>query len=408
MSLKAKLGALAARVGSIGANPADPRDLRERKALLVLTTVLVQPAGLIWGALYWANGEHLAALIPWAYFPASVLALLVFARTRSVRFLRTAQLTMILLLPVLLTLALGGIGPSSGVILWALLAPVGAVVHDSPRRAWVWFAAFIALLAATVPLAPVLDDTPSELPAGLIRAFAILNIAAPSLVVFGLLVAFALQRQAAQGRVETLLLNVLPGEIAERLQNDPGGIADHFDEASILFADVVDFTPLSARMTPTELVGILDRLFTDFDDLADKYEVEKIKTIGDCYMVAAGVPRHREDHAHALARMALDMRECAADCLRGDGHADLQLRIGISSGPVVAGVIGRRRFIYDLWGDTVNMASRMESHGTPGDIQITKPTWELVRDEFECRPRGLVDVKGKGPVETWQLVGPAP
>jgi adenylate cyclase len=407
VSLRADVGAVAARVGSIGSDPADPRDLRERKALLVLTTVLVQPAGLIWGTLYWAYGEHVAAVIPWAYTPASLLALFVFARTRSFRFMRTAQLMLILLLPVLLTLALGGITPSSGVILWALLAPVGAVVHDSRRQAWAWFAAFIALLAATVPLAPVLDDTPSQLPAELIRAFAVLNIAAPSLVVFSLLVAFALQREAAQGRVETLLLNVLPGEIAERLQTDPGAIADHFDEASVLFADVVDFTPLSARMTPTELVGILDRLFTDFDDLADKYEVEKIKTIGDCYMVAAGVPKHRRDHASALARMALEMRECAAACLHGDGNADLELRIGISSGPVVAGVIGRRRFLYDLWGDTVNMASRMESHGTPGDIQITKPTWELVRDEFECRPRGLIDVKGKGRVETWQLVGPA-
>jgi adenylate cyclase len=407
VSLQANVGALAARVGSIGFDPADPRDLRERKALLVLTTVLVQPAGLVWGALYWAYGEHLAAVIPWAYVPASLLALLVFARTRSVRFLRTAQLTMILVLPVLLTLALGGITPSSGVILWSLLAPVGAVVHGSPRRAWAWFAAFIALLAATVPLAPVLDDTPSELPAELVRAFAVLNIAAPSVVVFGLLVAFALQREAAQGRVETLLLNVLPGDIAERLQTERGAIADQFDEASILFADVVEFTPLSARMTPRELVHLLDTLFTRFDDLADEYGVEKIKTIGDCYMVAAGVPTHRGDHAHALARMALEMRQCAAECLRSDGHADLQLRIGISSGPVVAGVIGRRRFLYDLWGDTVNMASRMESHGTPGDIQITKPTWELVRDEFECRPRGLVDVKGKGPVETWQLVGPA-
>jgi guanylate cyclase len=228
----------------------------------------------------------------------------------------------------------------------------------------------------------------------------------PSLVVFGLLLAFALQRQTAQGRVENLLLNVLPREIAERLQDDPRAIADHFDETTILFADVVDFTPLSARLGPKELVGLLDRLFTEFDELADRYGVEKIKTIGDCYMVAAGVPAPRADHAQALARMAFEMNECAARCLPEGGHGDLQLRIGISSGPVVAGVIGRRRFLYDLWGDTVNMASRMESHGTPGEIQITRTTWELVGDEFECRPRGLVDVKGKGPVETWQLVGP--
>jgi guanylate cyclase len=150
------------------------------------------------------------------------------------------------------------------------------------------------------------------------------------------------------------------------------------------------------------VVGLLDRLFTAFDELVDRYDVEKIKTIGDCYMVAAGVPRPRPDHAQALAALALEMKECAHTCLP---DSDLQLRIGISSGPVVAGVIGRRRFLYDLWGDTVNMASRMESHGTSDQIQITRPTWELVRDDFATEPLGLVEVKGKGAVETWRLVG---
>ncbi len=123
-------------------------------------------------------------------------------------------------------------------------------------------------------------------------------------------------------------------------------------------------------------------------------------------MVAAGVPRPRADHAHALVRMALDMRECMARYARADGDGPLQLRIGINSGPVVAGVIGRRRFLYDLWGDAVNMASRMESHGLPGKIQITRTTWELVQDEFDCETRGVVEVKGKGQVETWYLLGP--
>jgi adenylate cyclase len=395
---------LAARIRQIGADPADPSWLRDRKSLLVLTTILVQPAGLIWGALYWGFGEHLAAWFPWGYTVASAFTLLAFARTRNFVFLRTAQLLLILMVPALLLLALGGITPSSGVIVWSVLAPVGAIVYDSPRRAWAWFVAFVALLAVTVPLAPVVRSSATELPGAMIRAFAVLNIAATSLVVFGLLAAFALQREAAQGRVERLLLNVLPGEIAERLQTSPQAIADHFDDASVLFADVVDFTPLSSRLSPTELVGLLDRLFTAFDELADRYGVEKIKTIGDCYMVAAGVPAPRPDHAHALASMALEMHELAAETLPAEGHAALELRIGISSGPVVAGVIGRRRFLYDLWGDTVNMASRMESHGTPGDIQVTRSTWELIRDEFECATQGLVDVKGKGPVETWQLL----
>jgi adenylate cyclase len=399
-----RLRALAGHLGSVGLDPADPTWLRDRKSLLVLMTVLVQPAGLVWGGLYWGFGEHVAALFPWGYAPASLLTLLVFSRTRNFAFFRTAQLLLILLVPALLLLSLGGITPASGVILWSLLAPVGAVVFDAPRRAWVWFAAFVGLLAATVPLAPVVRSSPTELPDAVIRAFAVLNVAAPSLVVFALLSAFALQREAAQGRVERLLLNVLPGEIAERLQTSPNAIADQFDDASVLFADVVDFTPLSSRLSPTELVGLLDRLFTAFDELADRYGVEKIKTIGDCYMVAAGVPAPRPDHAHALASMALEMHDLAAKTLPAEGHRALELRIGISSGPVVAGVIGRRRFLYDLWGDTVNMASRMESHGTPGDIQVTRSTWELIRDDFQCAAQGLVDVKGKGPVETWQLV----
>jgi len=396
---------LAARLRRLGVAPSDPADVRARKSMLVLTAVLVLPAGLAWGALYWLFDERVAALIPWSYVPLTLLNLAVFARTRILVLFRTVQLAMILVLPALLLLALGGITPSSGVILWSLLAPLGAVVFDGPRRAWAWFGAFIVLLAATVPLAPLVRSSASYLPAEMIRAFAVLNVGAVSLVGFTLLTAFALQREAAQGRVERLLLNVLPREIAERLQEAPRPIADYFEHSSILFADVVDFTPLSSRLEPTELVGFLDRLFTAFDELADKYGVEKIKTIGDCYMVAAGVPTPRPDHALALARMALEMRDRARECLPEGGHANLQLRIGISSGPVVAGVIGRRRFLYDLWGDTVNMASRMESHGTPGDVQITRSTWELVRDEFECLPLGLVDVKGKGPVETWRLAG---
>ncbi|HYF11304.1 MAG TPA: adenylate/guanylate cyclase domain-containing protein, partial [Actinomycetota bacterium] len=252
----------------------------------------------------------------------------------------------------------------------------------------------------------VVRPNAADLPEGFVRTFDVLNIVVVSLVGMMLLVTFARGRDLAQARVEALLLNVLPAEVAQRLQSDPASIADHFDDASILFADVVDFTPLSSQLDAREVVGLLDRLFRSFDELVDRHDVEKIKTIGDCYMVAAGVPRQRPDHAHALARLALDMRECAKNWPPERTEHDLRLRIGISSGPVVAGVIGRRRFLYDLWGDTVNMASRMESHGIPDAIQITRSTWELLRDDFVAEPVGLVDVKGKGAIETWRLVGP--
>ncbi len=167
---------------------------------------------------------------------------------------------------------------------------------------------------------------------------------------------------------------------------------------------MVDFTPLSARLSASEVVGLLDRLFTEFDALVDRHGVEKIKTIGDAYMVAAGVPRRRPDHAQALAAMALEMRDISTSYSRDDGGS-LALRIGIESGPVVAGVIGRRKFIYDLWGDAVNTASRMESHGMADQIQIGARAYELLKDDFVCEPRGLVEVKGKGAIPTWYLIG---
>ena len=396
------MAALRDRVLSIGADEADSSDLRFRKRLLVGIALLILPIAFLWGCLYWLVGEEAVALTPWAYVAGSIISLVVFARNRNFAFLRTAQFLLILVAPAAGAIMLGGLDASSSVVVWSFFAPLGAVAFDRPGRAWPWFAAFVVTTLVVIGLSEVVRPDGADLPNAFVRTFDVLNIVAVSFVVTMLLVVFARGRETAQARVETLLMNVLPEEIAQRLQGDPNAIADHFDEASILFADVVDFTPLASRLDAREVVGLLDRLFTAFDELVDRYDVEKIKTIGDCYMVAAGVPRPRPDHAQALAALALEMKECAHTCLP---DSDLQLRIGISSGPVVAGVIGRRRFLYDLWGDTVNMASRMESHGTSDEIQITRPTWELVRDDFATEPLGLVEVKGKGAVETWRLVG---
>jgi guanylate cyclase len=397
--------ALRDRVLAIGADPRDATDERFRKRLLVGVALVILPVGFLWGCLYWGFGEHAVALTPWAYVTGSAVSLVVFARTRDFASLRTAQLLLILVAPALGMVMLGGLRESSGVILWSLFAPLGAVAFDRPGRAWGWFSAFVVTFLVALGLSEVVRPNGADLPEGFVRTFDVLNIVVVSFVAMLLLVTFARGREAAQARVEALLLNVLPADVAERLQSDPTSIADHFDEASILFADVVDFTPLAGGLDAREVVGLLDRLFTSFDELVDRHDVEKIKTIGDCYMVAAGVPRQRPDHARALASLALEMRECAKRCLPESDGRDLRLRIGISSGPVVAGVIGRRRFLYDLWGDTVNMASRMESHGTPDEIQITRSTWMLLDDHFVTEPIGLVDVKGKGAIETWRLVG---
>ncbi len=207
-------------------------------------------------------------------------------------------------------------------------------------------------------------------------------------------------------RSERLLLNILPAPIAHRLKASGDPIAEHAPSVTVLFADIVGFTPLSARKTPQELVALLNRVFSEFDALADAHGLEKIKTIGDAYMAVAGLPEALADHAPRAARMALDMAAATARIAVQTGEP-VALRIGLHSGPVVAGVIGLRKFSYDLWGDTVNTASRMESHGLPGAVHCTGATAALLGEEFVLAPRGGVEIKGKGPMTTFLVEAPA-
>jgi len=206
-----------------------------------------------------------------------------------------------------------------------------------------------------------------------------------------------------QEKSERLLLNILPQPIAQRLKNEEGIIADAFPEATVLFADIVDFTRLATHISATEVVKLLNDIFSDFDSLAEKHGLEKIKTIGDAYMVVGGLPTPRPDHTQAVADMALDMQAAVSGKTRGTGGL-LQVRIGIHTGPVVAGVIGTRKFIYDLWGDTVNIASRMESAGVAGAIQVTATIYQQLHQNYHLEERGTVQVKGKGEMQAYLLV----
>jgi class 3 adenylate cyclase len=208
------------------------------------------------------------------------------------------------------------------------------------------------------------------------------------------------QRDQADG----VLYRLLPKNIAERLKRSNETIAEEVDSASVLFADIVNFTPISARFGAREVVDMLNDLFSGFDELAERYGVERIQVAGDGYMVAAGVPAPRADHAHVLARLALDMLDCVSSGKFLGGKQQLEIRIGINSGSLIAGVIGQKKFVYTLWGDMVNTASRMESHGVRGKIQITRATYELLKDQFECEYIGEIPVKGKGPMEVWHLI----
>jgi adenylate cyclase len=414
MHLLNRIGAVphrvTARLALVGADPHDDEDLRARKALLVLISVLILPVAALWGALYLAFGSWVG-VVPLVYFGILIGAIAVFARTRDFPWLLRVGQVDILLAPTLSMIPLGGFLNSGGVGLWGILAPLGALVFSDVRSAARWYVAYLVVFLGSGIAGELIGPVQPPLPNWFTSTMLALNIAVGGTIVFTLLAVFAGQRRDAlaalrqeQAKAEDLLLNILPRSIADKLKAKTQPIADHFELTSILFADVVDFTPWSEQLAPAEVVGYLDRLFSHFDELAERYGLEKIKTIGDCYMVAAGVPTPRPDHARALALMALEMLEAmrSHDEVR---HLELELRVGINSGPVVAGVIGRKRFLYDLWGDAVNMASRMESHGTPGRIQITRATYELLADEFECEPRGTIAVKGKGEVEAWYLIG---
>lgn len=210
--------------------------------------------------------------------------------------------------------------------------------------------------------------------------------------------------EEARQRSEELLLNILPSPIAKRLESGESMIADHFGDVTVLFADIVGFTPISAHLAPGDVVELLDAVFTEFDKIAAYYELEKIKTIGDCYMAVGGIPEPRDDHAERVAGAALDMLPALSN-LGTRLDLPLSVRIGLHSGDVVAGVIGRQKFIYDLWGDTVNTASRMESQGLEDHIQCTDAVRNLLDDRYEFQPRGDVEIKGKGSMQTYFLVG---
>jgi guanylate cyclase len=389
-------------VTRIGSDAGDEDDIRLQKSLLVICAFPFMVAGWAWGLMYYFFQEPLAGAIPFSYGIFSLLSILYFARTRQYAFFRFSQLLLILLLPFLLMLTLGGFINGSAVVLWALICPLGALLFDFPRHALRWFLAFVVLLLLSGLLQPYVRLT-NHLSQSVIIFFFVINLLGVSSLVFLMVSYFVGQKNLFQEKSETLLLNILPKEIAAILKNESRTIADHYDEASVLFADMVGFTQLSAELPPVEMVEMLNEAFSYFDSLLDKYGVEKIRTIGDNYMVASGVPKSRPDHAQALVHMAVEMRDFIEGHTFQNGKL-VSFRIGINSGSMIAGVIGKRKFVYDVWGDAVNIASRMESHGMGGMIQITRTTYELIKDYFTCDQRGTVQVKGKGEMEVWLVI----
>ena len=389
----------------LGATPNDSQNVRLQKRTLITTSLLGLAIGFGWGAIYLILGEPLAASIPGLYGVFTALNLVVFVRTKHFRVFRDTQLLSFLILPFLLQLALGGFVGASAVIVFALYAPLGALAMVGRSSAIKWMIAFGVLLTASLILQPsmTINNGLGQTTVGFLFLGNILGL---SLFVFVVLMYSTGQRdqieaelQVEREKSDDLLLNILPAEVAADLKDKGETEARYYESASVLFADMVSFTEFAQRSDPGELVGKLNELFSQFDEIARHHQIEKIRTIGDAYMATAGVPVEWSEHAQAIARAALDMRDYV------DTVSDIEFRIGISSGPLVAGVIGTSKFQFDVWGDTVNVASRMESSGEAGQIQISDSTRQLLDGGFQYVPRGTVEVKGKGQMTTWFLVG---
>ncbi len=392
------------RLALVGVVEHDSDQVRAQKATLTLAAACVTALAVLWVGTYWILGLAQAAVIPFLYQIASMASIAVFARTKNYGFFRSSQAAMMTTLPFLLQWTLGGYVASSAVSLWALVAAIGTLFFFTAAESIPWFVAFCGLTVLSGLLDPTVSRTPAAIPDGVRTAFFVLNVTGVSLTAYLLLQYAVRARDEAFARSEGLLLNVLPPSIAERLKRNPGVIAEAHEQVTVLFADIVDFTPFAEHTAPERVVGVLDQVFSAFDALAERHGVEKIKTAGDAYMAASGLPVARPDHAEAMADMALDMRAAFA-ALCASLELDLSIRIGLASGPVVAGVIGRHKFTYDLWGETVNTASRMESHGVPGRIQVTVATFEHLRAAYELEERGEIEIKGVGRRRTWFLEG---
>ena len=384
----------------IGADPADEADLRIRKRTAVAAALALMVVGVVFGLADLALGRPVFAALALVEIVAFGTALGLFQRSHRLTPLVATMAIVGLAVLFASLIPAGGLSWGAANLIWIILVPIAAVLFLGARAGPPALAGVIVVVAAAVLIDPLIRTAPPE-PSLARVLLAAVDLIVPAVIALVLVVFIDGERLRAKAESDALLLNVLPRSIADRLKGGERVIADHYDEVTILFADVVDFTPFAARETPARVVAVLDEVFNRFDTLAERHGLEKIKTIGDAYMVIAGAPEPRPDHASVIVDMALEMLSVAALTESTPGNP-LRLRIGVASGPAVAGVIGHRKFSYDVWGDTVNLASRMESTGIPGEIQVAASTWQMCADRYPFTSREI-EVKGLGALQAYLL-----
>lgn len=387
--------------------------------MLLFSTGLMVFASVLWLAIYWSLGRRYSTLIPLTFQGLSVCTIVYYLKTRKLNPFCVMQLSLFLFTPFVLQWAIGNFVNASGVSLWALLAPVGAIVVLGTRDSVPWFIAYLFMQSMSGMFDYLLQWDTRQLDMQTVAVFFALNFISISAMVYLLLWYFSREKAKLTSELETqrravemerelsdrLLLNILPLPIAERLKRQETNIADGHADVTVMFADIVNFTHMSEEMSPNETVHLLNDIFSEFDLLAEKYGVEKIKTIGDAYMVAGGLQKNDDAlYVDAMANMAIDMQAFVLRYIAPNGEP-LKLRIGMATGPVVAGVIGKRKFSYDLWGDTVNVSSRIAAEAQPGFIQADAVTYRRLHNRFLFDEVHQIQVKGKGIMQVYNLLG---
>ena len=387
-------------------SPDDPDTVRKQKVAALLAGIAGMVLCMISGILYYFWGSR---TIGWLFF-ALVLYMIIpivwlLVKPQDYYMLVFVTAVIVTVHPWLIQLATGG--AQSGVMHspWTMFGPVSCLLLIGIWPSLVCGLLLVVCAAAAALVDPIVAASAPAIAPWLRQFFSFFNVVALSAMIFGPSLYLFRRMEVARAQADNLLLNILPEPIAAKLKQSPAVIAQGYPEVTVLFADIVDFTRITAAADPTAVVGLLNDIFSEFDDLADQFGLEKIKTIGDAYMVAGGLPLPREDHCEAVVAFAITMLS-TVEKYRGWNGESICLRIGINSGPVVAGVIGHRKFIYDLWGDVVNTASRMESHGVESFIQVTPEVRQRLDGQYEFAERPPIEIKGKGRMITYLLIPP--
>lgn len=386
-------------------DPSDNDDVKLAKLTALIVSGSCCIAGLLWALMYFLiYGPGLVSALPFSFVIIVGSFIFISHKTKNHLWAVYAQIVCIIYITAFIQWSIGGVFDSGFVMAWAFCGPIAALTFFTIRQATIWWILFFINIIITVVFNDHFSQGKLETPEQIKILYFIMNIGVSSLTVFIFASYFVTNVRKEKIRANNLLLNILPSGIADRLKMKNEAIADNFVDVSVLFSDIVGFTAYSGKTSPEALVQKLDAIFNEFDILAKKHNLEKIKTIGDAYMVAGGIPHENKNHRINMANMAIDMQQ-ALYHLEKDTDSNFTIRIGIHSGPVVAGVIGKSKFAYDLWGDTVNVASRMESTGIPGKIQVSFDFMKGLESYFLFEERGEIEAKGKGKIHTYFLIG---